>query len=146
MCLKHQFLSKYSIIFSKVAGCFVPRGVDRLDAEFVGALLRIATSASFPALAYRSDRRQSTDITLQKGSSQRRRLPDRWKHAITISPMSSAATPKKEAKVHHSRHICLLGFAGFKNRAAREIRTQFARAIKLFRTTLRNGKRAACDY
>ena len=81
--------------------------------------------------------RQSTDITLQKGSSQRRRLPDRWKHAITISPMSSAATPKKEAKVHvhHSRRICLLGFVGFKNRAAREIRTQFARAIKLFRTT-----------
>ena len=37
---KHQFLSKYSIIFAKVAGCFVPRGVyvcisvDRLDAEF----------------------------------------------------------------------------------------------------------------
>ena len=29
MCLKHQFLSKYSIIFAKVAGCFVPRGVDR---------------------------------------------------------------------------------------------------------------------
>ena len=29
MCLKHQFLSKYSIIFPKVAGCFVPRGVDR---------------------------------------------------------------------------------------------------------------------
>ena len=56
MCLKHQFLSKYSIIFAKVAGCFVPRGVDRLDAEFVGALLRIATNASFPALAYRSDR------------------------------------------------------------------------------------------
>ena len=70
MCLK-QFLSKYSIISAKVAGCFVPRGVDRLD-----------------------------------------------------------------AKVHHSRHICLLGFVGFKNRAAREIRTQFARAIKLFRTTL----------
>ena len=45
MCLKHQFLSKYSIIFAKVAGCFVPRGVDRLDAEFVGALLRMATSA-----------------------------------------------------------------------------------------------------
>ena len=34
MCSKHQFLSKYSIIFAKVAGCFVPRGVDRLDAEF----------------------------------------------------------------------------------------------------------------
>ena len=33
MCLKHQFLSKYSIIFAKVAGCFVPRGVDRLDAK-----------------------------------------------------------------------------------------------------------------
>ena len=31
MCLKHQFLSKYSDIFAKVAGCFVPRGVDRLD-------------------------------------------------------------------------------------------------------------------
>ena len=43
-----------------------------------------------------------------------------------------------EAKVHHSRHICLLGFVGFKNRAAREIGTQFARAIKLFRTTLNN--------
>ena len=65
MCLKHQFLSKYSIISAKVADCFVPRGVDRLD-----------------------------------------------------------------AKVHHSRHICLLGFVGFKNRAAREITTQFARAIK----------------
>ena len=39
---------------------------------------------------------------------------DRWKHAITISPMSSAATPKKEAKVHHSRHTCLLGFVGLK--------------------------------
>ena len=39
MCLKHQFLSKYSITcsFAKVARCFVPRGVDRLDAEFVGA-------------------------------------------------------------------------------------------------------------
>ena len=71
MCLKHQFLSKYSIIFAKVAGCFVPRGVDRLD-----------------------------------------------------------------AKVHHSRHICSLGVVGFQNRAARKIRTQFARAIKLFRTTL----------
>ena len=35
VCLKHQFLSKYSIIFAKVAGCFVPRGVDRLDAIFV---------------------------------------------------------------------------------------------------------------
>ena len=58
--------------FTKVAGCYVPRGVDRLDAEFV---------------------------------------------------------------VHHSRHICLLGFVGFKNRAARDIRTQFVRAIKLFRTT-----------
>ena len=34
MCLKHQFLSKYSIIFAKVAGCFVPPGVDRLNAEF----------------------------------------------------------------------------------------------------------------
>ena len=33
MCLKRQFLSKYSIIFAK-AGCFVSRGVDRLDAEF----------------------------------------------------------------------------------------------------------------
>ena len=36
MCLKHQFLSKYSISFAKVAGCFVSRGVDQLDAEFVG--------------------------------------------------------------------------------------------------------------
>ena len=70
MCLKHQFLSKYSIIFAKVGGCFVPRGM--------------------------------------------------------------------EAKVHHSRHICLLGFVGFKNRATREIRTQFARKIKLFRATLKN--------
>ena len=34
MCLKHQSLSKYSIIFAKVAGCFVPRDVDRLDAKF----------------------------------------------------------------------------------------------------------------
>ena len=37
MCLKHQFLSSTLILynfFSKVAGCFVPRGVDRLDAEF----------------------------------------------------------------------------------------------------------------
>ena len=76
MCLKHQFLSKYSIIFAKVAGCFVPRSVDRLD-----------------------------------------------------------------AKVHHSRHNCLLGFMGLKNCTASEIRTQFARAIKLFRTTFaRNGK------
>ena len=72
MCLKHQLLSKYSIIFAKVAGCYVPRDVDRLDAEFV---------------------------------------------------------------VHHSRHICLLGFVGFKNCAARKIRTQFACAIKRFRTT-----------
>ena len=31
MCLKRQFLSKYSIIFAKVPGCFVPRGVDGLD-------------------------------------------------------------------------------------------------------------------
>ena len=34
MCLKHQSLSKYSIIFAKVAGCFVHRDVVRLDAEF----------------------------------------------------------------------------------------------------------------
>ena len=30
MCLKHQFSSKYFIIFTKVAGCLVPRGVDRI--------------------------------------------------------------------------------------------------------------------
>ena len=40
MCLKYQFLSKYSIIFAKVAGCFVPPGVDRLDAERLEPSLR----------------------------------------------------------------------------------------------------------
>ena len=38
MCLKHQFLSKYSIIFAKVAGCFVPRGVDQ--SPYLFTLLR----------------------------------------------------------------------------------------------------------
>ena len=33
MCLNISFYQN-TLIFVKVAGCFVPRGVDRLDAEF----------------------------------------------------------------------------------------------------------------
>ena len=39
----------FSIIFAKVDRCFVPRGVDGLDVEFVGALQRMATNDSLPA-------------------------------------------------------------------------------------------------
>ena len=38
------------MILLKVSGCFVPHGTDRLDLELVGALLRMATNASFPPL------------------------------------------------------------------------------------------------
>ena len=64
---------------------------------------------------------------------------------MEIFAKRSTAAPKKEAKIHHGRHIVYI-FRGlswvFKNRAG-EIRTQSARAKELFRTTLSNTKSAS---